>query len=69
SLNIPLDEIAKNIELLKGKQPIIFCCASGMRSSAAASQLKAKGFTEVYNGGSWQKVNLQLKRTSEEDNE
>jgi phage shock protein E len=65
SVNIPLSEIGKNIEMLKENQPLILCCASGMRSSTAASELKAKGLTEVYNGGSWQKVNIQIKKTGE----
>ena len=67
SLNIPLGEIGANAEMLKSKQPLILCCASGMRSSSAASQLKSQGFTQVYNGGSWQKVNLQVKGTTEEE--
>ena len=57
SINIPIDRIADNAERIKDmKKPIIFCCASGMRSSTAAGTLKGKGLKEVYNGGSWQHV-------------
>jgi rhodanese-related sulfurtransferase len=39
---------------LKDKnQPIITCCASGMRSASAKSILQSNGFTQVYNGGGW----------------
>lgn len=54
SINMPLDSL--NIKKLQQyRKPIITCCASGMRSSAAASQLKAAGL-EAYNGGTWQQV-------------
>jgi len=53
SKNIPLNTIgAKTSNIKKLNKPIIVCCASGMRSSQAASILKAKG-VEVINGGSW----------------
>lgn len=53
STNIPLDKLANNLAKLDKSQPIITCCASGMRSSSAKSILKSNGFTEVHNGGSW----------------
>ncbi len=54
SVNIAVDQLNKNLNLLKDKnKPIITCCASGMRSASAKSILKANGYTEVYNGGSW----------------
>lgn len=53
SKNIPLNTIgAKASNIKKLNKPIIVCCASGMRSSQAASILKSKGI-EVINGGSW----------------
>lgn len=53
SKNIPLDRIAGQAAMLQSSnKPIICCCASGMRSSIAAKQLKARGI-EAYNGGSW----------------
>jgi rhodanese-related sulfurtransferase len=57
SVNIPIDRIAANAERIKGmNRPVIFCCASGARSSNAASIMKQKGMKEVYNGGSWYDV-------------
>ena len=57
SVNIPLDQLANNLNRLKSKnQSIITCCASGMRSGSAKSFLKSQGYTSVHNGGSWQNV-------------
>jgi len=57
SLNIPLDQLNSNMSKLNKEKVIITCCASGMRSGVAKTQLKANGFSQVYNGGSWSKVN------------
>ncbi|MBL7765659.1 MAG: rhodanese-like domain-containing protein [Chitinophagaceae bacterium] len=54
AINIPVDQIVKNLSKLKDKnKPIITCCASGMRSASAKSVLKSNGYTQVYNGGGW----------------
>jgi phage shock protein E len=54
SINIPVDQIASNLNKLKDKnKTIITCCASGMRSAAAKNVLKSNGYTHVYNGGGW----------------
>ncbi|POY35696.1 sulfurtransferase [Flavobacterium alvei] len=54
SINISVDTLRNNLGKLKDKnQPIITCCASGMRSASAKSILTANGFTQVYNGGGW----------------
>lgn len=54
SLNIPVDQLGNNTKRFTDKnKTIITCCASGMRSGAAKSMLKSKGYTQVYNGGSW----------------
>lgn len=54
AINIPLDHLDQNVKKIEAyKKPLIMCCASGMRSGRATSFLKSKGFTEVYNGGSW----------------
>lgn len=60
SINIPLQQITNELEMLKLKQPLVLCCASGMRSSMAVSELKKIGITKVYNGGDWKKVESQL---------
>lgn len=59
SVNIPLQELQDNLSRIKKDKPVITCCASGMRSASAKSQLKSNGFNEVYNGGGW--MNLQNK--------
>lgn len=62
SINIPLDQLPRNLAKLKDKnKPVITCCASGMRSASAKGILKANGYVEVYNGGSW--FSLQSKIT------
>jgi phage shock protein E len=54
SINIPIDRIAANAErIINMKRPVVFCCASGMRSGNALSKMKSKGLKEGYNGGSW----------------
>ncbi len=53
SQNIPLANLGAAIPKLKKDKPILTCCASGMRSASARSMLLSKGFTEVYNAGSW----------------
>lgn len=53
SINIPLQELSNNLSKIKKTNPVITCCATGMRSSTAASLLKAKGYNDVYNAGSW----------------
>lgn len=62
SVNIAVDKLSNNLQQFKNKeQPIITCCASGMRSASAKSILKSNGYTHVHNGGSWsslqQKIN------------
>lgn len=61
SKNIPLDSLPTALGKLKKKdQPIITCCASGMRSSRAKSMLSKQGYTHVYNGGGWRKLQNKL---------
>lgn len=58
SINIPLDKLndASIKKIKKLNAPILVCCASGMRSASAASILKHNGINDVFNGGSWFKV-------------
>lgn len=56
SENIPLPVLSTKIKQIKSLEiPVICVCASGMRSGAAKSQLKAAGI-EAYNGGAWTKM-------------
>jgi len=63
SLNIPLGDLPSKIDQFKDKdQPIITCCASGMRSAGAARVFSAKGYTNVANGGGWSSLQAKIKR-------
>ncbi|MCA6449599.1 MAG: rhodanese-like domain-containing protein [Chitinophagaceae bacterium] len=53
SVNIPLDTLHQQMSKIKKNQPVITCCASGMRSASAKQILLSNGYTEVYNGGGW----------------
>jgi len=60
SKNIPLQIIATKInEIKKLNQPVITCCASGMRSGTAATILKSHG-VEAMNGGGWFSLSQKL---------
>ena len=61
SINIPLNTVPEKIKELKKMQPIVMCCAAGIRSGQAVEFLKSNGFGEVYNGGSWNDVLNMLK--------
>ena len=63
SLNIPLGNFSSKTDQFKDKdQPIITCCASGMRSAGAARILSAKGYTNVVNGGGWSSLQAKLNK-------
>jgi phage shock protein E len=59
AINVPLDKLNEYAQKQKNKeQTIITCCASGMRSANAKGVLERAGFSHVYNGGPWSKVNF-----------
>lgn len=61
AVNIPLDQLNSNLGKLKNKNAVIItCCASGMRSASAKGILSSKGYTNVYNGGSWVSLNRKI---------
>ncbi|MFM9988361.1 rhodanese-like domain-containing protein [Flavobacterium sp.] len=62
SANIPLDQIKSQIAKFKGKNNIVVFCRSGMRSSQAKSILEQNGFTNVINGGTWNKIDQLLNK-------
>ena len=47
SVNIPLPELLDRLDELDPDRPTVVACASGYRSSIAASTLAAHGFTDV----------------------
>ena len=61
SVNIPVEQLANNLNKLKDKKRVIItCCASGMRSASAKGILTSNGFSTVHNGGAWQSLNRKL---------
>ena len=62
AVNIPLDQIEKQLVKFKGKKKIIVFCRSGSRSSQAKAILEQNGITNVTNGGSWEDVNAKMKK-------
>jgi len=56
SVNIPLDNLTKEIAQFNDKKNIIVFCRSGNRSGMAKSLLEQQGFKNVINGGTWQNV-------------
>lgn len=53
STNIPLQDLPRKIEEVKKlPQPLLLCCASGVRSSQAEMFLKQHGI-DCKNAGSW----------------
>lgn len=59
AVNVPLNELPREIAKLKKERTIITCCASGMRSASAKRMLRSRGFGHVFNGGGW--ISLQNK--------
>lgn len=60
STNIPLNELPTRLDEVKAlAQPILLCCASGMRSGQAEMLLRAQGI-QCENGGGWMQVNARL---------
>lgn len=61
AVNISVDQLRNNLAKLKNKnQPIITCCASGMRSASAKAILSSCGYDNVHNGGGWQSLQHKL---------
>jgi phage shock protein E len=56
STNIPLDQVASQLEKFKEKEQIVVFCRSGNRSGQAKMILEQNGFKNVINGGTWQDV-------------
>lgn len=62
SVNIPLDQIEKQLAKFKDKKKIIVFCRSGNRSSQAVAILNKNSITNVTNGGSWEDVSAKMKK-------
>jgi len=66
AMHIPLGEIKQRMGEIAKDKPVIVICASGTRSSMAATALANAGFGEVYNFsggmGAWSSAGLPTKR-------
>jgi phage shock protein E len=60
SINIPVDQLEKNLSKLNKEKTIITCCASGMRSASAKNILHNNGYKNVHNGGGWASLNNKI---------
>ncbi|MBL7942535.1 MAG: rhodanese-like domain-containing protein [Flavobacteriales bacterium] len=56
AVNIPLQELSGKIKSYGKNDALVLCCASGMRSASAVAALKAQGYTNVHNAGSWMNI-------------
>lgn len=57
SANIPIDEIAGNIErLIVLDKPILFCGNSSPINTMAMQMMKNHHFYKTYNGGHWRRL-------------
>lgn len=57
AINVPVDEIEKNLALFKEVNVVLVFCQSGLRSTQAIRRLNRLGVNHVVNGISWKKVN------------
>ena len=56
AVNIPLDQVTRQLDKFKNKSQLVVFCRSGNRSGQAKSILESNGFTNVTNGGTWDNV-------------
>ncbi len=65
AINIPLNQVlGRSEEIAKMSKPLILVCQSGNRSGMAVSMLKAKGIDDIYNGGSFNDVEMAKMQTA-----
>ncbi|MEO5581604.1 MAG: rhodanese-like domain-containing protein [Saprospiraceae bacterium] len=57
AMNIPLSQVASNLDAFKHQKHIIVYCRTGSRAAAAQTILQSNGIKNVSNGGSWKQVN------------
>jgi rhodanese-related sulfurtransferase len=62
AVNIPLNSIINHLDQFKNRETIIVFCRSGSRSSMAKGILARKGFTNVINGGTWERIQKIIKQ-------
>ena len=60
TVNVPILELAGRLNEIPRERPVVLCCASGTRSAMATRTLQRRGYTEVYNAGSWRGLDGKL---------
>ena len=62
AINIPLDQFQARYKEINGlgKNPVVFYCRSGARSSQAVVYLQQLGIKNIYNGGGIDNIELHL---------
>ena len=56
SINIPMNEVMNRLDEIKQlPQPILLCCASGIRSEQVTAMLKSQNIN-CENGGGWMDI-------------
>ncbi len=61
SVNYPLQSLGSKMAKMEKDKTYITVCASGMRSGSAKAMLRAQGFEQVHNGGSWMSLRNKIK--------
>ncbi len=66
AVNVPLDQLERNLDKFDRDKPVYVICQSGMRSQRGATIFVSNGFSEVYNvaGGTsaWMSEGLPAER-------
>ena len=62
SLNIPLEQVAKNAGYIRSMRKPVVLCGTGSDSATARRILQQSGVPNVYSGGNWERV-LRLTRS------
>ncbi len=61
AINIPIEKLRENMAQLASKQKaIIACCTDGAKSWYAKNLLDSVGYQNVYDAGSWSKLQRKL---------
>lgn len=66
AINIPLNELKEKLprQVSDQSRVLLLHCASGMRSGQAEAQLRAMGYTNAFNLGSYGRANSILKQAN-----
>jgi phage shock protein E len=62
SLNIPIEQIEKNVGYLRRLKKPVIICGAGSDPGVARRILQSHGLKDVHNGGRWERV-LRISKT------